>query len=67
MHQYRVDEWVMYHQFPGADTEWLRRGKRAAILECLENKRYKIFIDDPDLDEKWRRKEVNEEDLKPIY
>ncbi len=66
MHQFRVDEWVMYHQFPGADTEWLRKGKRAVILEHLEDKRYKIYIDDPLLDEKWRRKKVSEDNLRPI-
>ena len=42
MHKYRQDEWVMYHQFPAADTEWLRRGKRAVILEQLEDNKYRI-------------------------
>ena len=66
MHRFRVDEWVMYHQFPAADAEWLRKGKRAVILEHLENGKYRIYVDDPDLDEQWRIKKVNEADLKPI-
>ncbi len=66
MSQYRVDEWVMYHQFPDAQTESLRVGKRAVILDCLKNNRYEIYIDDPNLDQKWRRKIANEENLKPI-
>tara|TARA_B100001093_G_scaffold214239_1_gene205526 strand:+ start:1760 stop:1963 length:204 start_codon:yes stop_codon:yes gene_type:complete len=66
MHRFRIDEWVMYHQFPAADTEWLRKGKRAVILEHLENGKYKIYVDDPDLDEQWRIKKVNEAVLKAI-
>ncbi len=66
MHRFRVDEWVIYHQFPAADAERLRKGKRAVILEHLENGKYRIYIDDPDLDEQWRIKKVNEAVLKPI-
>ena len=66
MHKYRQDQWVLYHQFPDAETELLRKGKRAVILEKLENNKYRIYVDDPELDEKWRIKKVNEADLKPI-
>jgi hypothetical protein len=61
MHQYRIDEWVMYHQFPDADSESLREGKRAVVLDRIDGKRYEIYID-----EKWRRKIVNEVNLKAI-
>jgi hypothetical protein len=47
MHQYRIDEWVMYHQFPDADSESLREGKRAVVLDRIDGKRYEIYIDDP--------------------
>tara|TARA_R110000772_G_scaffold27852_1_gene70585 strand:- start:616 stop:819 length:204 start_codon:yes stop_codon:yes gene_type:complete len=66
MHQYRIDEWVTYHQFPDADSEWLKKGKKAVILELLENSQYIIWIDDPERDIEWRRKKVNEADLTPI-
>ena len=66
MHKYRQDEWVMYHQFPTATVESLRKGKRAVILERLNNKKYRIYVDDPEIDEKWRIKKVNEENLKAI-
>ena len=66
MHQFRIDEWVMYHQFPDADSESLREGKRAVVLDRVDGKRYEIYIDDPNLDEKWRRKIVNEVNLKAI-
>ena len=66
MHQYRIDEWVMYHQFPDADSESLREGKRAVVLDRVDGKRYEIYIDDPNLDAKWRRKIVNEVNLKAI-
>ncbi len=63
---YRIDEWVIYYQFPDAENESLRKGKRAVILDKLSNSQYEIYIDDPEIDEKWRRKKVNEENLKPI-
>ena len=63
---YRIDEWVIYYQFPDAENESLRKGKRAVILDRLPNNRYEIYVDDPEIDEKWRRKKVNEENLKPI-
>ena len=63
---YKIDEWVIYYQFLDAQSENLRKGKRAVILDKLPNSRYEIYIDDPDLDEKWRRKIVNEENLKPV-
>ena len=66
MHQYRIDEWVMYHQFPDAESETLRQGKKAVILDRLGKNRYEIYVDDPALDEKWRRKIVNEANLKPV-
>jgi hypothetical protein len=66
MHKYRQDEWVMYHQFPTATVKSLRKGKRAVILERLDNNKYRIYVDDPELDEKWRIKKVNEENLKAI-
>ena len=66
MHQYRIDEWVMYHQFPDAESENLRQGKKAVILDRLDKNRYEIYVDDPSLDEKWRRKIVNEANLKPV-
>ena len=66
MYQYRIDEWVMYHQFPDADSESLREGKRAVVLDRIDGKRYEIYIDDSNLDEKWRRKIVNEVNLKAI-
>jgi len=63
MHKYRIDEWVLYNQFPDANTERLRRGKRAVILDHIGANRYVIYVDDPDLDEKWRIKKVNEAEL----
>ena len=66
MHKFKIDEWVMYYQFPDADTEQLRKGKRAVILDRLENKKYRIYIDDPDLADKWRIKKVNEANLEAI-
>ena len=66
MYKFKIDEWVTYYQFPDADTEQLRKGKRAVILDRLENKKYRIYIDDPDLDDKWRIKKVNEANLEAI-
>lgn len=63
---YKIDEWVIYYQFLDAQSENLRKGKRAVILDKLSDSRYEIYIDDPDLDEKWKRKIVNEENLKPV-
>ena len=50
----------MYHQFPDAESKTLREGKKAVILDRLDKNRYEIYVDDPALDEKWRRKIVNE-------
>ena len=66
MSQYSIDEWVMYHQFPDAESEILREGKKAVILDRLDKNRYEIYVDDPTMDEKWRRKIVNEANLKPV-
>tara|TARA_R110002074_G_scaffold219184_2_gene389746 strand:- start:1199 stop:1396 length:198 start_codon:yes stop_codon:yes gene_type:complete len=63
---YRIDEWVIYYQFPDAENESLRKGKRAVILDRLPNNRYEIYVDDPEIEEKWRRKKVNEENLSTI-
>ena len=63
---YKIDEWVIYYQFLDAQSENLKKGKRAVILDRLPNNRYEIYVDDPEIDEKWRRKKVNEENLKPI-
>ena len=56
----------MYHQFPDAESETLRQGKKAVILDRIDKNRYEIYVDDPALDEKWRRKIVNEANLKPV-
>jgi hypothetical protein len=66
MHRFRIDEWVIYRQFPDAQSENLRKGKKAVVLDILQNNRYEIYIDDPEIDDKWRRKKVNEENLSPI-
>ena len=63
---YRIDQWVTYYQFPDAQSENLRKGKRAVILDRLPNDSYEIYIDDPEIDDKWRRKIVNAENLEPI-
>jgi hypothetical protein len=63
---YKIDEWVIYYQFPEAQSENLKKGKKAVILDRLDKNRYEIYIDDPSLDEKWRRKIVNEVNLKAI-
>jgi hypothetical protein len=63
---YKIDQWVIYHQFPDAKSENLRKGKRAVILDRLPNDRYEIYIDDPEIDDKWRKKIVNAKNLKPI-
>jgi hypothetical protein len=63
---YKVDEWVRYHQFPAADSEWLRKGKKAVILEVLGEGKYRIYVDEPELDIKWRVKIVKEENLKAV-
>ena len=63
---YRIDEWVIYYQFPDAENESLRKGKRAVILDRLPNNRYEIYVDDLEIEEKWRRKKVNEENLGTI-
>ena len=63
---FKIDEWVIYYQFLDAQSETLRKGKKAVILDKLPDNRYEIYIDDPDLDEQWRRKIVNVENLTPI-
>jgi hypothetical protein len=63
---YKIDEWVIYYQFPDAQSENLKKGKKAVILDRLDKNRYEIYIDDPSLDEKWRRKIVNEVNLKAV-
>ena len=63
---YKKDEWVIYYQFPDAQSKNLKKGKRAVILDKLPDNRYEVYIDDPQLDEKWRRKIVNEANLKAI-
>ena len=63
---YKIDEWVIYYQFPDAQSENLKKGKKAVILDRLDKNRYEINIDDPSLDEKWRRKIVNEVNLEAI-
>jgi hypothetical protein len=63
---YKIDEWVIYYQFPDAQSENLKKGKKAVILDRLDKNRYEIYIDDPSLDEKWRRKIVNEVNLEAI-
>ena len=63
---YKIDEWVIYYQFPDAQSENLKKGKKAVILDKLPDNRYDIYIDDPHMDEKWRRKIVNEANLKAI-
>jgi len=63
---YKIDQWVIYYQFPDAQSENLKKGKKAVILGRLDKNRYEIYIDDPSLDEKWRRKIVNEVNLKAV-
>ncbi len=63
---YKIDEWVTYYQFLDAQSENLRKGKRAVILDKLSNEQYEIYIDDPEMDDKWRRKIVNVKNLAPI-
>ena len=63
---FNIDEWVIYCQFPDTQSENLKKGKKAVILDKLDKNRYEIYIDDLSLDEKWRRKIVNEVNLKPI-
>ena len=63
---YKIDQWVIYYQFPGAQSDNLKKGKKSVILDKLPDNRYEIYIDDPQLDEKWRRKIVYEDNLKPI-
>jgi hypothetical protein len=66
MHNYKLDEWVYYTQYPDAQAESLRRPKKAVIIGLLNDGRYIIWIDDTEIDAKWRRKKVNEENLSPI-
>tara|TARA_B100000900_G_scaffold322069_1_gene281389 strand:+ start:438 stop:635 length:198 start_codon:yes stop_codon:yes gene_type:complete len=63
---FKIDQWVTYYQFPDAQSDNLKKGKRAVILDRLSDNRYEIYIDDPQLDEKWRRKIVNEVNLKAV-
>ena len=66
MHNFKLDEWVNYIQYPGAQAESLRPPKRAVNIGLMEDGRYIIWIEDPEMDAKWRRKRVNEENLSPI-
>lgn len=66
MHNYKLDEWVHYTQYPDAQADSLRQPKRAVIIGLLDDGRYIIWIDDPEMDVKWRRKKVNEVNLSPI-
>jgi hypothetical protein len=63
---FKIDDWVMYHQFPTADSEFLRAGKKSVILDILSDNKYLIYVDDPKIDEKWKVKEVREENLESI-
>ena len=63
---YKIDQWVIYSQFPDAHSDNIKKGKKSVILDKLPDNRYEIYIDDPQLDEKWRRKIVYEDNLKPI-
>ncbi len=63
---YKIDEWVIYYQFLDAQSENLKKGKKAVILDKLPDNQYEIYIDDPKIDDKWRRKIVNEENLKAV-
>ena len=47
---FNIDEWVIYCQFPDAQSENLKKGKKAVILDRLDKNRYEIYIDDPSLD-----------------
>ena len=63
---YRIDDWVLYIQFPNATADSLRQPKKAVILEVLDNKQYFIWVDDPSIPVEIRRRKVNEENLKNI-
>ncbi len=63
---YKIDDWVLYIQFPDASTYSLREPKKAVILEVLGNKQYFIWVDDPSIPVETRRRKVNEENLKNI-
>ena len=63
---YKVDDWVLYVQFPDATSESLRQPKKAVILETLDNNQYFIWVDDPSIPVETRRRKVNEENLKNI-
>lgn len=63
---YRIDDWVLYIQFPDASSESLRQPKKAVILEVLSDKQYFIWVDDSSIPVETRRRKVNEENLKNI-
>ena len=63
---FRIDDWVLYDQFPDSVSESLKKPKKAVILEVLGEKQYIIWVDDPSIDVEWRRRKVNEENLKPL-
>jgi len=63
---YKLDEWVLYDQFPNSLSERLKRPKKAVILEVLGEKQYIIWVDDPSIEVERRRRKVNEENLKPL-
>ncbi len=63
---FRIDDWVLYIQFPDASTDSLREPKKAVILEVLGNKQYVIWVDDQSIPLETRRRKVNEENLKHV-
>jgi hypothetical protein len=63
---FRIDDWVLYDQFPDSVSDSLKKPKKAVILEVLGEKEYIIWVDDPSIDVEWRRRKVNEENLKPL-
>ena len=63
---FRIDDWVLYIQFPDASSDSLREPKKAVILETLDNNQYFIWVDDPSIPLETRRRKVNEENLKAV-
>ena len=64
--KYEIDQWVWYIRFPDAVSEGLKRPLRAVILQCCDDGEYIIFVDDPIIGDKWKRRKVNEENLKSM-
>ena len=65
MKKYKLDEWVLYCQFPDANSEILKNQReRAVILEVLKDDPiydYRIYINESD----GRVKKVRESELFP--